>query len=351
MQLRGVMDTAGKICGILVTVAVLLLPGDLLAQSPLIDDYVLVADTSIQLGSNNVVASGNVAVNSPGGLLFSKRQLQCGDGTHLVVDIAFIINPASMYSLYSIQPILVGPQVIVRAPGEPVIWGPPPLLIPPFPTPPVVVAGSTAVTVARNTIQNLAPGNYGAVLLKHNGTLVFNGGTYNLDSLTTKSSTRLLFEAPSVVNIANALAFGSLTIIGPLGATRGEDVQFNVAGQVDIKNRVTVNARIMAPVANLTIGFSCIFKQQVVASTVYTKSRTVFQQLQVPFPSRTATPTSSATSTPSATATPTATGTITATPTETATVTPAPTATDTPTVGPTSTPTETPSATPTSTGA
>ena len=127
------------LCRILVVGGGLLLPGRLLAQLPNINDYTLVADTSIQVGALCVVASGNVGINSSGGLLVSKQELQSGDGTHIVADIAHIGNPASMYSLYANQTVL-GPQVIIRIPGEPLQWAPPLFQPDGFPTPPAVTS-------------------------------------------------------------------------------------------------------------------------------------------------------------------------------------------------------------------
>ena len=317
------------------------------AQSSNMDDYVVFAEQLVRFGSVNLVASGNVGVNDPGGMLIANSRLASADGSHLVADGATIKGPASLYSLLANQPALRA-GVNVRSAGEPVGWPPP--IMSPFPTVPPMSPGTQVLKLSRGMAVTLPAGNYGQVKMQAKATLVFTGGTYTFDSWKVASTGRLLFTAPTVVNIANSVGIGSFSVVGPLGPTMtADDITINVAGpKVKIRNQVTIAAKIVAPTSTLKTGLAGLIKGQIVAMAVRFGSGTVVQQAHPPgvFGTHTRTPTTSATPTNTPTMTSIPTVTATQTPSETATRTPTPTPTDTATPTATDTPVPTATSTP-----
>ena len=191
----------------------------------------------------------------------------------------------------------------------------------------------------------LTPGNYGKVNMQSKTSLIFVGGAYTFDSLKMASTARLLFTAPTVVDITNSLGIGSFSVIGPLGPTMTADhIIINVAGpKVKVRNQVTIAAKIVAPTSAFKCGLAGLIKGQIVAKEVRFGSGTVVQQVHPPGPFGTRT------STPTNTDTPTSTPTMSSSPTVTATQIPTPTDTVTPTATDTSAPTPSATATPTDT--
>jgi cysteine-rich repeat protein len=324
----------------LIVVALLVLPDPIFAQSNNLDDYVIIARDRIKMGSVNLVASGNVAVDRPGGELLAKKNLASGDDTHIVADAVALKPPASLFSLYANQAPSDN-RIVVRSPGEPLTW-PPPILTS-WPAAPGATPGVITMTdIARGATQTLSPGRYMRLKLKRGATVVFTGGTYSFDSLETGNTTRVLFAGPTTINVATTLVIGNFAVVGPIGpTTRAEDIMINVNGpKVKIKHQVTVAAKIRAPAAKLAVGRSGLIKGQLVATEVQLGSGTVVEHVGElgPFGVRTATPTNTLPPT--------------LTPTSTATATPSPTDTTTPlppTATATATSTALPSATPTAT--
>ncbi len=345
------------------------------AQSQQLDDYAVVAQSKATLGTYVLVASGNVAVNASGGQLVAFSKLMTADGTFLVSDVAQLNfgqanGSSSVYSIFANTMKNRG-TVIIRDPGEPAPISFPPPVLPSLPlmVPPVV--GTSDLVVPFSATLTASPGTYKLGKIGLAGTLVLTGGTYNFESFKAASLTRLLFTAATVVNIQKRVNFGDATVVGPIGTTlQPQDIQINIAGdRVRIQKRANIAARILAPEADLAVGFAGLLKGQIVARKVTLGASTVVQSLQPsgPFLPRTLTPTMSptvtntrptstatATSTPTRTKTPTVTRTATATDTATATSTatitntplpsntPLPTATHTSTPTVTATPTYTP---------
>ncbi len=336
--------------GLLMALVSVLWTGGAWAQSSNLDDYVVFAGQLVRFGSVNLVASGNVGVNDPGGVLIANGRLASADGSHLVADGATIKGPASLYSLLANQ-LALRAGVTVRSPGEPIGWPPP--IMSPFPTVPPMSPGTQDLKLSRGMAVTLPAGNYGQVKMQAKASLIFTGGTYTFDSWKVASTGRLLFTAPTVVNIANSVGIGSFSVVGPLGPTMtADDITINVAGpKVKVRNQVTIAAKIIAPTSTLKTGLAGLIKGQIVAMAVRFGSGTVVQQAHPsgPFGTRTGTPTSTATPTNTPTMTSPPTETATETPTHTPTDTATPTVTDTAVPTPTSTPVPSVTATSTST--
>ena len=78
----------------------------------------------------------------------------------------------------------------------------------------------------------LAAGDYGDVVVKPGGKILFTGGIYNLRSIDARDNTNLLFAAPSEVRIADKFDSDLQVFIGPAQNTGidASDIIFYVAG-------------------------------------------------------------------------------------------------------------------------
>jgi hypothetical protein len=94
------------------------------------------------------------------------------------------------------------------------------------------VPGTKSVTVGVNGQTTLAPGNFGNVVILDGGTLVFSGGTYNINYILAGINTKILFRAKSEVRVAGQIVTVWNTTIGPaLGSgINASGIVFYVAG-------------------------------------------------------------------------------------------------------------------------
>ena len=74
-----------------------------------------------------------------------------------------------------------------------------------MPDVPTVVAGTQAVTVAKNATITLAPGRYGTVEVKDKGKLILSGGLYEFQALHVGQEATVLFRAATDLRIATEL--------------------------------------------------------------------------------------------------------------------------------------------------
>ncbi len=110
-----------------------------------------------------------------------------------------------------------------------------PLALPVFSTlPPFFTAtpGATAVDVPDGGFASLPPGAYGAVTVGENATLSFEGGTYEVASVTAGDGAALVFQAASDVRVEGRFASGQGATVGPDtgSGVAAHDLVFYVAG-------------------------------------------------------------------------------------------------------------------------
>jgi len=239
-----------------------------LAQSDSVDDYVIFANRRVEVGRVALIASGNVGTQDRGGLFAAQRQLISGHCTHIVSDGAAIKGPASLYSLWANDTEHVDASVAIQSPGEPA--GFPPPVLGEFPAVPLISAGTPPVQTKAFQTLTLPPGAYGALRMRQRSTLVLTGGEYTFASVKTGMFTRILFTAPTVVNVADSVLIGPYSLISPITpGVRAADIWINVAGDlVRIRKRNTVAARFLAPQARVSIGAGVLFKGQLIGDEV-----------------------------------------------------------------------------------
>ena len=106
-------------------------------------------------------------------------------------------------------------------------------VITPLPTFQSASAGSQNITVAQNDSISLDAGDYGAIEVEQNGTILFTGGVYNLRSLDAGKGAKLLFDSNSDVRIEDKFAADQDSFVGPDAASgiSASDIIFYVNGK------------------------------------------------------------------------------------------------------------------------
>ena len=92
--------------------------------------------------------------------------------------------------------------------------------LPAFPT---VQAGAQRINVARNKLATLAPGAYGAVHVAAGGTLVLNGGLYQVESIDLGASATIVFRAASELRVRDGAQLESEGEADPRSVGTGTD--------------------------------------------------------------------------------------------------------------------------------
>jgi hypothetical protein len=196
---------------------------------------VILATNSILLEEDSDVLSGNVVVNeaSHGPVLDSGVEASIGDGVTMKAGFSLQANRIRLKQSSTVRSDvfynhLSSNGTITGALNTP-------LNLPVFPTLPPFKSESPEgqnVTVEQRQALTLTHGNYGDIVVKNNGKLIFTGGVYNLRSIDISARGELLFLAPSEVRVADKLNTDQNVYIGPNIKSRvgASSIIFYVAG-------------------------------------------------------------------------------------------------------------------------
>ncbi|MCP3938769.1 MAG: hypothetical protein GY708_25760, partial [Actinomycetia bacterium] len=198
-------------------------------------DAVVVALNSAHMRQGSDVISGDFVVNdaASGPTLTSGQELTLGLSTTTPAGFAVKADRLKVKS----SAIVSGDALcndLTDNSGS-VTCDPLPLPVFPF-LPPFFEAdlgpGVQDVTVNIGESLQLAPGDYGDILVKKNGVLTFTGGIYNVRSLNGGVSVELLFDAASEVRIEGKFDTDQNSIVGPADGSglAASDIIFYVAG-------------------------------------------------------------------------------------------------------------------------
>jgi hypothetical protein len=106
--------------------------------------------------------------------------------------------------------------------------------LPPFKSAP---AGSQDITVDKNQSVDLAPGDYGKIKVKDNGTLTFSAGVYNIQKIELKKKAKLRMDGDGTteVRVEESMKTGKEAYIGPANGSmiQPSDIIFYIAGTGD----------------------------------------------------------------------------------------------------------------------
>lgn len=198
-------------------------------------NYVVFATNSVFLEQNAEVVSGSVGVNdeSPGPVLDSQVELTVGIGVATPPDFVLQADRIRIKSGAQVASDVFCNELTNSGSitGDFTLSLDLPLFssLPPFHAAP---AGTQYIEVANDESISLAAGDYGDIVVKAGGTILFTGGIYNLRSIDARDNTNLLFAAPSEVRVEGKVDSDLNVFIGPAqtASIEAADIIFYVAG-------------------------------------------------------------------------------------------------------------------------
>jgi hypothetical protein len=253
------------------------------------DDVVILAkesfaasgDSTLTLGRDTRLVSGQLVVNDPGGVLRVRGFFRALPGTQVIGDTVQAVTARSAAPEFSdvfANTFDSGAGTVIDG------VGPLPVGLPlfGFPTVALVTPGTDACPkpgrIAGDCVVHqsdgpitLQPGNYRKIILRQRAELYFAGGTYNVKSIRGASGAHFLFNAATTLNVAETAAFGFRSVVGPAFADQpnGRCIVINVAGdQVRLRPWADVAAVINAPEADAALGRWSVYRGNLAAKTV-----------------------------------------------------------------------------------
>jgi hypothetical protein len=245
-----------------------------------VDDVVLFARDSMEIGYFVRHSSGQLVVNAPGGIMLFARSAEGLSGTQVVADtIAVRGGRSAGPTLSEVYANSVAPSVVVTASGPDAVTLP--LL--PFPSASVVTPGTDmcprpgrkpgdCVIGRDDGPVTVLPGNYGTIRVKARATLHFAGGTYNARAIRAGANARVLFDGTTTLNVAERAVFGRRVVFGPtnVGVLNPRCVVVNVAGEKPVRfgGLADVGATIVVPNAGMRLGGFGVYQGNFIATAV-----------------------------------------------------------------------------------
>ena len=144
-------------------------------------------------------------------------------------------------------------------------------------------AGAAAVSVGSGEVRELPAGDYLEVSVAAEGTLVLEGGAYEVADVSLGDGARLLFRAASELRVRGRLSAGSGVEIGPEAGSGldGADALFAIGGidgadgvfgsqprAVEVGSGATIRANLQAPDGSVRLGQQAVLEGAIVAGQV-----------------------------------------------------------------------------------
>lgn len=223
--------------------------------------FVLVAQNSIHLATDTQISSGDIASNKDirisedaivNGNLFSDR-IQLANGV--------LINGSATFNklIKSETAEVFGEETknisrnVVELPQ-----------IPDFQT------GSINYIIQEDTTLN--PGNYNEIEVKENAILTLNPGIYNINRLTLRNNSKLIYSGETTINIKNQLQIQNNTLIASSNPNSNSTTEFQInyigKSPTNIGENSFITAKILAPDSRVQIGNKTVFRGQILAGDI-----------------------------------------------------------------------------------
>jgi hypothetical protein len=119
---------------------------------------------------------------------------------------------------------------------------------------------------------DLAPGDYGDVVVQQFGKLTLVGGTYNVCSFSTARNTSTIVDGPSIINIASP---GTLQISNEssFGQQCGDiAIRLEGNGEVTFGRNASITANVCAPRSTVNLGHNNVLTGQFIGDVVESNS-------------------------------------------------------------------------------
>ncbi len=245
------------------------------------DNVVILAQEMISFGPRAQITAGQVVVNDAsvngvGGLIKIGPWFAALSDTQVIADTINLrgggYRPGPVFFDAFANTLIRGRGALTVDGTMTTGTGSVPLPLLSFPGIPVVTAGSTNLVVrqADGTV-TLPPGSYGQINVGLRGTLIFTGGTYNVESLRGGLESNILFNGTTTLNVAGRVSIGALSVLGPQGgAISPRCIVINVGGdRVRVSAFTEVEATVSAPGASVNLGSLGTYLGNFVGKTVY----------------------------------------------------------------------------------
>ena len=292
-----------------VTLAGVFLATAAAAQSTDLDEYALIALTSIG-ADGAVINGGDAVVLSPAGIFTNKGALAAG-GSELSADSVSLSGQAECASVRTNDLQASSPTCNNPLPFSP-----------PFPdvattcghpSPFPACDPDNPITITSGDTLALPPGVYGDVILDVNpgfpSTLEL-GGTYTFCSLEVRRDARVRFTEPSTVRIAGNAFFSNGTVTGPahFSGLTAHEIMLHVGGAaVEVAKNGSLTALVCAPDARFGADAGALLDGRFMADVIDLNGSTVNASLPPTSTTSTSTSTSSSVTTSFTTSTSTST--------------------------------------------
>jgi hypothetical protein len=213
--------------------------------------FTLLVKTRGQLGNGSQV-SGNVGANDMNGIIQLGKRVFVSDNTTVAADILNLLSDSSVFNVET-NHLTQGPGALIRGTKSTVTL---PLTNPFCPIPPIDCTGGVSQVIQPFTDVTLAPGTYGAVLVRSAATLTLSGGgTYTFCSLSTSRNAAIKIEGTtqSIINVEHSFRLAGASTFLPIGATPTPEL--NIGGtMLRFSRQATIQAFISAPNAMASFG-------------------------------------------------------------------------------------------------
>ena len=232
-----------------------------------IASYVLFGIEKVEINKNTVVTSGDIGANGLGdgtiATVTLKKEVKLLDSVSTIkADYLKIRRDVEVWDLYYNTLEKHKKSIIQGVEYSPVDL---PVVSPPlFPS---FTHGDEDVTVEKNTISFLDEGDYQDIIVQQGGQLVFTGGVYNIQSLSVRKNSQIVFQGLTELRIelSVSIGWGCQVITDPTSGLDASDILFYVNGEDTVSDTA------------VTLGKDCIITGTVYApqGTLYLKKNTI----------------------------------------------------------------------------
>lgn len=282
------MQRAAWVFGLVVATLAVCCTASQVGAQPTIseDDAIVLARRLVKAKRNATLAGGAVVVNEAGGLAILHRTFEGLAGTTVIGDeIRVRFGPLEGPRLWDLFANSIDdPKASLQVAGTQGSVSTFPVL--PYPTPVTVTPGTGVLLIKRTDGPvSLPPGDYGTIRLQRGAVVLFEGGTYNVESLRSGFQTAVLFNGPTTVNVLEKARFGKRVIFGPNPDVPTFDpcsIQLHTASSRTVRFGVgaLVRAKVFAPEARIFLAVDGLYEARLVGDSVVIGPDVVLQPLE-----------------------------------------------------------------------
>ena len=191
-----------------------------------LEEFALIGIESINIGGNLTITSGAIGAYLDGGTVAISNNANI-NGSVVGDSITLGNNAIVLGDIYYNTQFSTGTGFTHT--GDEISPASIPFSeLPYFPT---FEVGTQDITIGTNTAYTLAPGDYNNINIGNNASLIFSGGTYNINEIMAGNNCLIIYQNPVDINIKGKIEFGNTPKIKPENESlSAEDCVFYVEG-------------------------------------------------------------------------------------------------------------------------